>query len=61
MNKFNLCDNVRVIGNRCYAGKTGRVVEIEVDENGNTLYTIAVLFGNYIELCFNENELELLE
>lgn len=61
MKKFNLCDDVIVKGNNQFKGKTGRVVEIEVDENNNTIYTVAVLLGNYIDLCFTEDELELLE
>lgn len=60
MNKFNLCDDVIVTGNKYYEGKTGRVVEIEVIDAGETIYTVAVLFANYIDLCFSEDELELL-
>lgn len=60
---FSLGDKVKVIDNIIpdavsYEGSTGVVVDVKVNEEGNTLYNVYLNEYNYA-LCFLGVELEL--
>ena len=61
---FNIGDKVKVIDNILpdavsYEGSTGVIVDVKVNDEGNTLYNVYLNEYNY-GLCFIGVELELM-
>ena len=61
MHIFNVGDDVIIKGEGEFKGKKGRVIDVEVNEDNDTVYIVAVLLGNFIELCFLAKDLMLDE
>ena len=55
---FSVGDDVKITKGE-FEGRGGRVVDVEVNEENNTVYVVAVLLGNFTDLCYLGKDLVL--